>query len=114
MLTQQEKLSRKRERMLEKSRQYQLGTYTRMVATEFQRMIRAEFGANPRRYVLAVVEGTIQLVERRIGECVCVTCGTVKAWDSGIKGIHAGHFLASRANSILFEETNIAPQCSSC
>jgi len=45
---------------------------------------------------------------------VCVTCGKVDSWDSGIKGMHTGHFLASRRNSILLEEANVAPQCSSC
>src|SRR5678815_696331 len=31
-----------------------------------------------------------------------------------IRDRHTGHFLASRVNSILFEEDNVAPQCSSC
>lgn len=85
-----------------------------VVAPLFQKMIRAEFGADPRRYVTAVVNGKIQQVERHVGQCVCVTCGKVDSWDSGIKGIHTGHFLASRRASILLEEANVAPQCSSC
>ncbi len=28
--------------------------------------------------------------------------------------MHTGHFLASRRNSIVFEEDNVAPQCSKC
>jgi hypothetical protein len=28
--------------------------------------------------------------------------------------MHTGHFLASRRNSIMFEEDNVAPQCASC
>ena len=85
-----------------------------VIAPLFQRLIRAEFGADPRQYVTAVVNGKIQQVARRVGQCVCVTCGKVDSWDSGIKGIHAGHFVASRRASILLEEDNLKPQCSSC
>lgn len=114
-LTPEEKASRERERMLEKAREVSSGTYCRkVVAPIFQRMVRAEAGADPRQYVTAVVDGRIQQVERRIGQVVCVTCGKVDAWDSGIRGMHTGHFLASRRNSILLKEENCAPQCSSC
>ena len=41
-----------------------------------------------------------------------MTCGKVCRWDH--KGTHAGHFLAGRRNSILFEEDNVAPQCAHC
>lgn len=43
-----------------------------------------------------------------------MTCGKVQAWNGGIGGMHTGHFLGSRCFSILFEEDNVAPQCSSC
>lgn len=85
-----------------------------VIAPLFQKLIRAEAGADQRQYVTAVVNGKIQQVARRVGQCVCVTCGKVDSWDSGIKGIHAGHFVASRRASILLEEDNLAPQCSSC
>lgn len=85
-----------------------------VVAPMFQKMIRAEFGADPRQYVTAVVDGEIRQVERRVGQVVCVTCGKVDSWNSGIKGMHTGHFVASRRTSILLEEANVAPQCSSC
>jgi len=114
-LTPEEKAKRARNRMLEKAKEYQPSTYSRrFVAPVFQRMIRAEFGADTRRYVTAVVEGEIRQVERALGQCVCITCGKVQRWDSGIKGMHTGHFIASRRNSILFEEDNTAPQCSRC
>lgn len=114
-LSPEEKQRRERERMLESARQYSAGTYCRrFVAPVFQKMIRAEAGADPRQYVTAVVDGTIRQVERRVGQCVCITCGKVDAWDSGIKGMHTGHFLGSRRNSILLEENNVAPECSSC
>ena len=114
-LTDQEKQARRRERMLEKAREYTYGTYSRkFVAPLFQKMIRAEFGAKASGETPAVVDGQLHMVTRRRGECVCVTCGKVLAWDSGIKGMHTGHFLASRRNAILFEETNVAPQCSHC
>ena len=28
--------------------------------------------------------------------------------------MHTGHFLGSRCNSIVYEEANVAPQCSKC
>lgn len=114
-LTQTEKDERARQRMLDKAKEYQATTYCRkFVSPLFQRMIRAEAGADPRTYLTAVVNGEIQQVKRELGQCVCVTCGKVEKWDSGIKGMHTGHFLASRRNSILFEELNVAPQCSHC
>lgn len=112
-LTPEEKAERARERMLQKAKEYSTGTYIRRnVAPVFQKMIRAEFGADPRQYVTAVVDGTIQQVQREVGQCACVTCGRVVRWNG--RDIQTGHFLASRCNSILFEETNVAPQCSHC
>lgn len=114
-LTAEEKASNARERMIETARGMSVGTYCRkFVATIFQRMIRAEAGAHPGYYAPAIVDGKLINVVRRIGQCVCITCGNVNAWDSGIKGMHTGHFLASRRNSILLEEANVAPQCSAC
>jgi hypothetical protein len=114
-LTTEERAERHRTRMLEKAREFQTTTYsTRFVAPLFQRMVRAEAGADPRQFVTAVVDGEIRQVERSLGFCACVTCGKVLRWDSGIKGLHTGHFLASRRNSILLEESNCAPQCSAC
>jgi hypothetical protein len=114
-LTSEEKAERFRQRMVETAKQYSTGTYVRrFVSNVFQRMVRAESGADSRPYHTAVVDGEIRQVKREIGQCVCITCGKVLRWDSGIKGMHTGHFLASRRNSILFEEDNVAPQCSSC
>lgn len=113
-LSDEEKRGRARQRMLDKAKCFQTSTYARKVATVFQKMIRAEAGADPREFVTAVMGGVICQVQRSIGQCACVTCGKVQRWDSGIKGVHTGHFLASRCNSILFEESNVAPQCSSC
>jgi len=114
-LTPEEKASRARDRMLAKAKELQTTTYIRrFVAPTFQRMIRAEAAADRRRYITAVVDGEIRQVERDIGQCACVTCGKVLRWDGGIKGMHTGHFLPSRRNSILFVEENCAPQCSYC
>jgi hypothetical protein len=114
-LSPEEKAFRERQRLIETAKAYSAGTYCRKnVAPLFQRLIRAEAGADPRQYVTAVVDGKLQQVERRIGQCVCITCGKKDSWDSGIKGMHTGHFLASRRNSILLLEENCAPQCSSC
>ena len=40
----------------------------------------------------------------------CVTCGDVRPW----KELQAGHFVGGRRNSILYELTNIHPQCYGC
>lgn len=114
-LTPEEKTERARRRMIEKAREYTLGTYcARFVAPVFQQMIRAEAGAVATGLWYAIVDGTLIHVHRHVGCCVCVTCGTTSAWSGGIGGMHTGHFLASRRNSILFEEMNVAPQCSKC
>lgn len=44
------------------------------------------------------------------GICSCYTCGTRKHW----KSMQAGHGLAGRGNSILFEEDVVRPQCYGC
>ena len=113
-LSPEEKATRERDRLIETAKQYGASSYCRkFVAPVFQRMIRAEAGAEQGR-ALAIVDGKLLDVIRKVGQCVCITCGKVDWWDSGIQGIHTGHFLASRRNSILLEEDNVAPQCSSC
>ena len=114
-LTTEEKAERARQRMLEKAEELQIGTYARrVVAPVFQRMIRAEWAARPRCHEPAIVGGAIATTFRERGQCVCVTCGLLGPWSSGIGGMHTGHFLQSRRNSILFEEDGVAPQCSNC
>lgn len=116
-LSPEQKAANARQRMLESAKGYSTSTYARKVATIFQRMIRAEAGADPRQYVTAIVDCEVRQVERRIGQCVCVTCGKVACWTGNSVGggeIETGHFIASRCNSILFEETNVAPQCKVC
>jgi len=113
-LTTEEKAARKRQRWIEVAKRYQSSTYSRkFVAPTFQRMTRAEAAADPRQYVTAFVEGSIRQVERELGQVVCVTCGRVCRWDDH-KQVNTGHFLASRRNSILYEEDNVAPQCVYC
>ncbi len=114
-LTTEEKSQRHRQRLLDHARTLQIGTYTRtVVAPLFQQVIRAEAGAKPSGLCVVIVNGELDQVRRGLGQCACITCGKVQRWDSGIKGMHTGHFLASRRNSILFEEENCEPQCSSC
>jgi hypothetical protein len=106
---------RKRERMLDTARQYTLGTYlSKIVAPLCQRVVRAEAGAKPAGLCVVVIDGELSQSMREVGQCACITCGTVKAWDSGIQGMHCGHFLQSRRNSIVLEESGMAPQCASC
>ncbi len=115
MLSKAERARRKREQLLRTTRKYSVGTYqTRFVAPIFQRMIRAEAAALPAGLVPAIVDGEVVYVYRDVGQCVCVTCGKLGRWASGLGGMHTGHFLASRKNAILYEEDNVAPQCSNC
>ena len=115
ILTPKERARNARARMIEKAKEYTLGTFSRkFVAVAFQRMVRAEAAARPFLFAAAIQDGTLCSVPRRIGECVCVTCGKVGPWSSGLGGMHTGHFLASRVNSILYEEENVAPECSRC
>ena len=116
-LTPEEKTERKRQRMIDKAREYQVKTYCKkFVSPVFQQMIRAEAGALPRGLEHAVADGYIVGIYREVGQCVCVTCGTVGSWCGGLKNqtMQTGHFLASRRLSILFEEDGVAPQCSRC
>lgn len=121
MLTTEQKAERSRQRMIDNARQWQLGTYSaKFVAPLFQQMIRAEAGARPAGLCVVIVDGEVSQAMREIGYCACVTCGKVSPWkghgQANWKGyeLHTGHFLASRRNSILFEEENCAPQCSHC
>ena len=92
----------RRDSMIAKAKEYQIGTYvTKFVSKEFQRMIRAEAAAKPEGFEWAVVDGELKEVFRRLGQCVCVTCGKVQPWSGNIGGMHTGHFLASRRFSIL-------------
>jgi len=117
-LTDQEKAARARQRMLDKAREYTTGTYiNKFVAPVFQRMIRGEAGAQPDGMTPAIVGGQNTEVFRRVGQCVCVTCGRVGAWKGNYLGggtIETGHFIASRRASILFEPHNSHPQCKHC
>ena len=116
-LTPEEKASRARQRMIEKSREWTIGTHTCKVAAVYQQMVRAEAAAMPEGMTSAVVGGQIAQVFRRIGQCVCVTCGKVGFWKGNTIGggtIETGHFVASRRASILFEPTNAHPQCKHC
>ena len=118
MLTAEERATRKRERLLAKSREYQTGTYIRkFVAPVFQRMIRAEAGARPNQP--AMIDGVYSATwTTPSGVACCVTCGKSAWWTTdkkaGLQGLDAGHYLAGRGNAILFEETNCHPQCSYC
>lgn len=106
----EEKARRARERMLETARGCK---YQKRVATAFQLMIRAEFGADERPYHTAVVDGSLRQVARDIGQVVCVTCGDVYRWKDAYRRINTGHFMG-RGNAICFEPTNVAPQCVKC
>ena len=119
-MNEKEKRRRQEERMLAtaKKKKFQTSTYLRkFVAPDFQRMIRAEAGA-VEMDVPAISSGEFVMVFSGLGDCVCVTCGKVLAWSTdkkaGTMGCDAGHFLASRRNSIILQETNCHPQCQYC
>lgn len=112
-LSPEEKAKRARDRMIESAKKYRPTTYARQsVANVFQRMIRAEYAADDSGFAQAIYSGSLEWVARDVGYCVCVTCATVLPWNS--KQLNTGHFLAGRTNSILFVETNVAPQCVRC
>jgi hypothetical protein len=114
-LTDEERAERARQRMIETVVKRGAQKYRdKILAPLFQRMIRAEAAAKLPRNACAVIDGDLRWVFRTIGQCVCITCGKVLPWSGGLGGMHTGHFLASRRNSILFEEDNVAPQCSYC
>lgn len=117
-LTLEEKANRERQRMIEHARQFCTGTFVRkFVAPCFQKMIRAEYGASLDTEFPAIVNGELVQVPRQRGQCVCITCGTVGPWKGDAIGggcFDTGHFLASRRNSILFQESNLHPQCKIC
>jgi len=116
-LSPSEKAERARQRMLDKAAEMSTGKYIRkFVARDFQAMIRAEAAAQPAGYTPAIVDGRLTRVYRRVGECVCVTCGRVGPWKSWTDSdrMNGGHFVGGRSQSIVFEEDNIAPQCAWC
>ena len=117
-LTPEQRANNARERMLQIAKQYQTGTYIRkFVAPLFQSMIRAEAAALPAGLTTAIIACEVGQSLRQVGQCVCITCGKVAVWKGNTNGggeIETGHFLASRCNSILFEEANVAPQCKIC
>ena len=89
-----------------------LRTLKTKTAQLFQEMIRAEAGALS-AYVDAVDErGNVRLFHSPLGYCRCVTCGRQYPWRGNF--LDAGHFVPGRRNSILFEETNVHPQCKGC
>jgi len=116
-LTDEEKLERKRQRMAEHARRWTIGTHAGKVAKAYQKMVRAEYAARPAGLVPAVVNGEVVGVFRRLGQCVCVTCGKVGPWKGNSAGggpIETGHFVPGRRASVLFEPHNAHPQCKSC
>ena len=68
-----------------------LSYYKKKAWAEFSRYIRLKYSSDN-------------------GMCRCITCGVRKNY----KELHAGHFIAGRNNSILFEERCVHPQCYAC
>ena len=122
-LTPEEKAERIRQRMIEKANEDKLATYAGKVAVVFQKMIRAEAGAQPAGWARAYGPGDwnrsdvyrVNDIWRNVGHCVCVTCGKVLPWTTGTGSMQTGHFDHGRSHaSLLFEEDGVAPQCSFC
>lgn len=89
--------------------------YQAKVAVVFQRMIRAEDAL--KTYSKVCVSGRAIGMSKRVGTCACITCCIVLPWTGpkeSIPQMQTGHFLAGRKACILFEEDNVAPQCSTC
>lgn len=79
------------ERMLGTFRTLRISNCVKRTAKELQRAIRIENSDEN-------------------GFCECVTCGKIGHY----KDMHAGHFVGSRRNAVLFEERNIHVQCNYC
>ncbi len=118
MLSEEEKAIRKRNRMIEKSKEWQIGTHANKVAKVYQKMIRAEAALLPPGTTPAIRYGVLVQVHREVGQCVCVTCGKVGPWkcakQSGTSGIETGHFVGGRTAGVLFADHNAHPQCVRC
>jgi hypothetical protein len=48
------------------------------------------------------------------GGCTCYTCGAWHLWNSGLRGMHAGHAIPGREGAVLFDEELVRPQCAEC
>lgn len=84
------------------------------VVKDFQRMIRAEAGAD-----VTIRLWSVKCMSKiESGMVACVTCSTVKRWDEakslGNGGMDSGHFTKGRDPSTLLIESNCHPQCVSC
>jgi hypothetical protein len=112
-LTDEQKKLNRFNRLLETAKTKQLGTYTGIVAKDFQEMIRAEAGAFVGKVDVVINGCTIAKVFTPLGDAACVTCGNVLPWR-GSNHLDTGHCVAGRAASIVLEETNVHPQCVSC
>lgn len=88
-------MDRRKKQMLENWKQYTLQTCKQKTAQTFQKMIRIEAADN-------------------YGRIRCVTCDEAIPYANGYKKMDAGHFVASRAASVLFIEENCHPQCVRC
>lgn len=96
---------------VENSKRWSMKTLKSRAAMDWQKCVRAEAGSIDQNAV-CMVDGEFTRVHSPIGYIVCVTCGKVGPWTGQV--MDAGHFLASRCNSILFEPLNIHPQCKYC
>ena len=85
----------------------------KFVAPAFQAMVRAEAGAMPDGVSLAVLNGVRHYIPRRLGQCVCITCGGVHPWK-GSNMLDSGHFCSRKDQGVLFDPQNCHPQCKNC
>ena len=96
---------------VEASKKWSMQTLKNKAAIDWQKCVRAEYGAKDCEE-FCIVFDTLGQVHSPIGYLVCVTCGKVGPWTG--QEMDAGHFLGGRSNSILFEPLNIHPQCKYC
>ena len=96
---------------IEQSKKWTIQTLRNKAATDFQKCIRAEAAAKGCDE-FCVINGEYSRFKSPVGYCVCVTCGALHPWNTN--KMDAGHFLAGRSNSILFEPYNCHPQCKYC
>ena len=116
-LTEAEKRQKRFDDLMENARCYSPYRYiVKYASKDFQRMIRAEAGASTESVPYVDKEGNLLRRSTSLGCVICVTCGRVGPWQGSYFGgmFHTGHFVASRVPAIVFEPTNVAPQCAFC
>lgn len=75
------------------------------------RRLQKKTVAQLKKEAWTLLSKAIRLEAIECGEVRCITCDKKGQWN---RGMQAGHFIAGRGNSILFDERGIHVQCVGC